>query len=463
MSADDKREATQTPPEADVTVGGPVEADTSLELFIPPLQQISERYQVLSTIGQGGMGIVYRVRDRETDEVLALKLLKPDIARDGHMMERFKNELRLAHRITHKNVCRIYDFTPTSAAPYITMEFVDGESLRQKLQHSGALTIADAIQVMHQVCAGLREAHAQGIVHRDLKPENVMLDKSGGVKIMDFGVARSVEGSGTLTAVLVGTPAYMSPEQALGLKVDCRADIYSLGLILYELLTGVTAFTATTPVALAMKQIHDTPVHPRELEPTLPATLEKTILRCLEKDPARRFQSVGDLERALSQHAGIAEMPTPLPQPSRTSVFTTPTGELPSVARAPCRALFGILQVMYLCFYFVALGRLEAVRSFLTARVPAAMEVILGVLLVTGMLGIATRLYLLTAVAFDYQGMGTQFRRIFVAILLLDSIWALCPVLLLPQLGTGLSLACIVPLVYLPFAQRTLVRMAYHS
>ncbi len=463
MSSDERREVAQTPTEADLNVSGPVTADTGLELLVPPLQQISDRYQVLSTVGQGGMGIVYRVRDRETDEVLALKVLKPDIAHDQHMMERFKNELRLAHRITHKNVCRVYDFTPTAAAPYITMEFVEGESLRQRLQRDGTMSIPQAVHVVCQMCAGLREAHAQGIVHRDLKPENVMLEISGDVKIMDFGVARSIEGGGTLTAALVGTPAYMSPEQALGMKVDRRADIYALGLVLYEMLTGVTAFSATTPIALAMKQIHDTPVHPRELEPTLPATLEKTILRCLEKDPARRFQSVEEVERALALHAGITDVRTSLPQPSRASVFTTPTGELPRVARVPCRALFGLVQLMYLCFYFVALARLEPVRSFLTAGVPAATNVILGVLLVSAMLGIAARLYLLTATAFDYSGLGTQFRRIFLGVLLLDTIWALCPALLLPQLGAGLTLACIVPLVYLPFAQRTLVRMAYHS
>ncbi len=463
MSGDANRDATKTPPDADVTVDAR-EGDTSLDLFVPPLQEVAARYEVLSTVGQGGMGIVYRVRDRETDEVLALKVLKPEIARDQRMMERFKNELRLAHRITHKNVCRIYDFTPTTASPYITMEFVDGESLRQMLNRCGSLSVPQTVHVMQQVCAGLREAHAQGIVHRDLKPENLMLNSSGAVKIMDFGVARSIEGGSTLTAALVGTPGYMSPEQALGLKVDCRADIYALGLILYEMLTGVTAFSATTPVALAMKQIHDTPVHPRVLEPTLPATLEKTILRCLEKSPAKRFQSVGELERSLLEHGGSADAQVAiLDRPKRPSVYTTPTAELPRVPRAPCRVLIGLIQVMYLCFYFMALAKIEPVYSFLAAHLPMGADVILGMFLLTAMVGIAARLYLLSAVSFDYAGLGTQFRRIFPGLLLLDSFWALVPVLLTAKLGSGLALACIVPLLYSPFAQRTLVRMAYHG
>ncbi len=461
MSDDPKRDVTQTSPASDVTVDTR-EADTGMELLVPPLQELATRYEVLSTVGQGGMGIVYRVRDRETDEILALKVLKPEIAHDHRMMDRFKNELRLAHRITHKNVCRIYDFTPTTASPYITMEFVDGESLRQMLNRCGSLSVPQTVHVMQQVCAGLREAHAQRIVHRDLKPENLMLDSSGAVKIMDFGVARSIEGGRTLTAALVGTPGYMSPEQALGLKVDCRADIYALGLIMYEMLTGVTAFSATTPVALAMKQIHDTPVHPRELEPTLPATLEKAILRCLEKAPAKRFQSVDELERALLEHVNTPDQPSLIVQ-KRPSVYTTPTAELPTVARAPCRMLIGLIQLMYLCFYFLALAKIDAVYSLLAARVPMGANVVLSFLLLTAMVGIATRLYLLSAVSIDYTGLGTQVRRIFPGLLLLDSLWALAPVLIIAKLGPGLALACTVPLLYSPFAQRTLVRMAYHN
>jgi hypothetical protein len=250
------------------------------------------------------MGIVYRARDRETGELVALKVLKPEIAADAGIVERFKNELRLARKITHKNVCRIYEFNRAAdGTAYISMEFVEGESLRRVLSRFGNLGARGGTRIAQQIFAGLREAHAQGIVHRDLKPENVMVDREGNVKVMDFGIARSLE-AGTMTATgIMGTPAYMAPEQAEGKAVDSRADLYALGLILYELFTGSTAFKGDTPMAVALKQIHETPPAPREVEPALPAHVEKAILKCLEKNPAKRFQSVDELEAALIKEA----------------------------------------------------------------------------------------------------------------------------------------------------------------
>jgi len=266
----------------------------------PAPASLTARYDILGEAGSGGMGIVYRARDRETGELVALKLLKPEIAADPAVAERFKNELRLARKITHKNVCRIHEFNRTDGTAYISMEFVDGESLRYILNRFGTLSLRKGIQIAQQICAGLREAHAQGIVHRDLKPENVMLDRAGNVKVMDFGIARSID-TGTTTRAIVGTPAYMAPEQAEGRPVDARTDIYALGLILYEMFTGEVAFRGDTPVAVAFKQVHQTPSTPRELEPTLPDYIEKAILKCLEKNPAKRFQSLDALEAALTK------------------------------------------------------------------------------------------------------------------------------------------------------------------
>ena len=248
------------------------------------------------------MGIVYRARDRETGELVALKVLKPEIAADAGIVERFKNELRLARKITHKNVCRIHEFNRAAdGTAYISMEFVEGESLRRVLSRFGNLGARGGTQIAQQICAGLREAHAQGVVHRDLKPENVMVDREGNVKVMDFGIARSLEAGTTGTTGIMGTPAYMAPEQAEGKAVDSRSDLYALGLILYELFTGSTAFRGDTPMAVALKQIHATPPAPREVEPALPAHVEKAILKCLEKNPAKRFQSVDELEAALTR------------------------------------------------------------------------------------------------------------------------------------------------------------------
>src|SRR5260370_13426445 len=214
------------------------------------LSKISERYEILLEVGCGGMGIVYKARDRLTGDFVALKILKPDAAGQA-TSERFKNELRLARKVTHKNVCRIHEFNVVEDVAYISMEFVEGETLREVLARFGGLPLQKAIQIVQQICDGLREAHNQGITHRDLKPENIMIDRAGNAKIMDFGIARSVDTGITQGTVVIGTPAYMAPEQAEGKSIDARTDIYAIGLLLYELLTGRPTFNDATPVALA--------------------------------------------------------------------------------------------------------------------------------------------------------------------------------------------------------------------
>jgi serine/threonine protein kinase len=290
---------------------------TSLNLSSMSLAALNQRYDVLAEAGHGSMGNVYKARDRETGETVALKLLKPEIASDQAMMERFKNELLFARKITHKNVCRVHDFNRIGGLAYTSMEFVEGESLRSVMNRFGGLPVRKAIGVALQICSGLKEAHAQGIVHRDLKPENVMIDSNGNVKIMDFGIARSMEAGTRLTGSMVGTPAYMAPEQVGGKAIDYRTDIYSLGLMLYEMFTGTPAFTADTPVAVALKQLRETPPPPHEVEPTIPVAIERAILKCLEKEPSKRFQSVAELEKVLGgpgltgTSSGLAPFATP--------------------------------------------------------------------------------------------------------------------------------------------------------
>lgn len=279
----------------------------NLNLTSAVLAALGQRYDVLSEAGCGSMGNVYKARDRETGETVALKLLKPEISSDQAMMDRFKNELLFARKITHKNVCRVHEFNRINGIAYTSMEFVEGESLRSVINRFGALSLRKGSDLALQICSGLKEAHAQGIVHRDLKPENVMIDGQGNVKIMDFGIARSMEALTRHTGSMVGTPAYMAPEQVAGKPVDYRTDIYSLGLMLYEMFTGSPAFTAENPVAVALKQMREAPVAPRTIEPMIPPALERAILKCLEKEPARRYQSVAELETALrSPGAGAA-------------------------------------------------------------------------------------------------------------------------------------------------------------
>jgi hypothetical protein len=275
------------------------------------LAALSQRYDILAEAGHGSMGNVYKARDRETGETVALKLLKPEIASDQSMMDRFKNELLFARKITHKNICRVHEFNRIGGIAYTSMEFVEGESLRSVLNRFGSLPPRKVIDLAQQMCSGLKEAHAQGIVHRDLKPENVMIDGQGNIKIMDFGIARSMEVATRLTGSMVGTPAYMAPEQVAGKSVDYRTDIYSLGLILYEMFTGAPAFRADNAVAVALKQMQENPRPPHEIEPNIPAAMERVVLKCLEKEPTRRFQSIAELE-------SVVRLPgTSLPQDAR--------------------------------------------------------------------------------------------------------------------------------------------------
>jgi serine/threonine protein kinase len=295
------------------------------------LAALSQRYDILSEAGHGSMGNVYKARDRETGETVALKLLKPEIASDQAMIDRFKNELLFARKITHKNVCRVYEFNRIGGIAYTSMEFVEGESLRSVLNRFGGLPTRKATDLVMQICSGLKEAHAQGIVHRDLKPENVMIDGQGSVKIMDFGIARSMEAATRLTGSMVGTPAYMAPEQVAGKAVDYRTDIYSLGLIMYELFTGKQAFQADNAVALALKQMREAPAPPHEIEPSLPVSIERAVLKCLEKEPPKRFQSIAELEDALRLPSGPVgagapgvAMNHPVAQPRPLNPLVTP-------------------------------------------------------------------------------------------------------------------------------------------
>jgi hypothetical protein len=310
-------------------------AAASPSLSPAALAALGVRYEILGEAGHGSMGNVYKARDRETGETVALKLLKPEIASDQAMMDRFKNELLFARKITHKNVCRVYEFNRAGGVAYASMEFVEGESLRSALNRFGGLPLRKSIDLALQICSGLAEAHAQGIVHRDLKPENVMVDAQDIVKIMDFGIARSMEAGTRLTGTMVGTPAYMAPEQVAGKPVDYRADIYSLGLMLYEMFTGAPAFSAENPIAIATKQQRDTPPPPHEVEPAIPTEIERAILKCLEKDPARRFQSIAELERALRGAAASASAAPATAQSTHVSGLGSATAPMAAPAPPP--------------------------------------------------------------------------------------------------------------------------------
>jgi len=260
------------------------------------------RYQIIEELGKGGMGKVYRVLDKELKEEVALKLIKPEIASDKKTLERFSNEIKLAHKISHRNVCRMFHLGEEKGTHFITMEYVPGEDLRSSIRRFGQLPVGKSVSIAKQICEGLSEAHRLGIVHRDLKPQNVMIDKEGNARIMDFGIARSVEGRGiTGAGVMIGTPEYMSPEQVEGKETDQRSDIYSLGVILYETVTGRVPFEGDTPFTIGVKHKSEIPRDPRELNTQIPEDLSRVILRCIEKDKEKRYQNAGEVHSELDK------------------------------------------------------------------------------------------------------------------------------------------------------------------
>jgi len=280
-----------------------------------PVQELTtgstfaERYQIIEELGIGGMGSVYKVQDTEIKEKVALKLLKPEIASDEKTIERFRNELKLARKIVHKNVGRMYDLGKEKSTYYITMEFVPGEDLKSFIRRSGQLAVGTTIKIATQICSGLAEAHKLGVIHRDLKPSNIMIDKEGNARIMDFGIARTRGEKGiTGAGVMIGTPEYMSPEQAEAKEVDHLSDIYSFGVILFEMLTGRLPFEGDTPLSIAMKHKGEIPPNPKKFNAQIPDTLGQLILKCMEKSREDRYQIAEDVQADLDNI--VKGMPT---------------------------------------------------------------------------------------------------------------------------------------------------------
>ncbi|MDH5383477.1 MAG: protein kinase [Candidatus Aminicenantes bacterium] len=260
------------------------------------------RYQIIEELGRGGMGRVYKVLDTEVQEKIALKILRPEIASNEQTIQRFRNELKLARKISHKYVCRMFDLSKEEDLYYITMEYVSGENLKSMIQMMGQLSVGKTIFIAKQVCEGLAEAHRLGVIHRDLKPSNIMIDKEGNAHIMDFGIARSLKTEDiTQTEARIGTPKYMSPEQMAGKELDRRSDIYSLGVILYEMVTGRVPYEGDTAAEIAVKQDTEFPTHPRKINPQIPQNLSSLILSCIQKDKDMRFKRVEDILDELSK------------------------------------------------------------------------------------------------------------------------------------------------------------------
>lgn len=310
-------------PEEQVTeTGAPLSAATRARGFAGLMagDVIGGRYEILARIGQGGMGSVYKALDRELDRTIALKTIRPDLASNASILRRFKQEILLARQISHRNVIRIFDFGVVDGFRFITMELVDGENLRSRLTRQGRLTPDESIAVIRQICEGLQAAHAEEVVHRDLKPENILIDQQNHVRIMDFGLARSFEAPHmTRTGMLLGTPDYMSPEQARGEHADGRSDIFAAGLIFYELLTGELPFKANSTVEKLLQRTRERARPPELVDPAISKRISDIVMGCLEMDPGDRYQSayeiLGDLDGRESGRGTARASPAGLLRP----------------------------------------------------------------------------------------------------------------------------------------------------
>jgi serine/threonine protein kinase/tetratricopeptide (TPR) repeat protein len=273
--------------------------------MLEPGQLLGQRYEVLQILGEGGMGAVYKARDVELNRMVALKVIRPDLATNPAIIDRFKQELLLATQVTHKNVIRIYDLSDADGMKFITMEYVEGEDLRGLMQKKGRIAPLEAVEIMQQTCRALEAAHSAGIIHRDLKPQNIMRDKTGRILVMDFGLARTLEGDGmTQTGALVGTMDYMSPEQALGKDLDQRSDLFAMGLIFYELLTGKMPYKADSVVASLLKRTQERAAPVSSHDNTIPAALSNIVSKCMEPDVKLRYQSSAEILADLDTWQG---------------------------------------------------------------------------------------------------------------------------------------------------------------
>src|SRR3974390_995549 len=306
-------------------LGRPLSGIYLKETVLNPGDLLGGRYEILQLLGEGGMGAVYKAHDREVERTVALKLIRPELASNPTILARFKQELLTAHQVTHKNVIRIYDLAEADGVKFITMEYVDGSDLRHILIDNGKLAPERAIEIIRQVCLALEAAHSAGVIHRDLKPQNIMQDsKTGRILVMDFGLARSIESEGmTQTGALLGTIEYMSPEQSMGKTLDQRSDIFAVGLIFYEMLTGKTPYKADTAMASLLRRNQERAIPAAELDASIPKGLSDIVSKCLERELAHRYQNVQEILQDLDAYQGarptlasIAAVPIAPPKPS---------------------------------------------------------------------------------------------------------------------------------------------------
>jgi tRNA A-37 threonylcarbamoyl transferase component Bud32 len=458
------------------------ESSAAGDFMAPPAEGISlvsreslegrtlNQYRIGRLVDSGGMADVYGARDMKLQRDVAIKIVREAQFMNHERRERMYREARVLATLNHPNIGSIYGIEEADGVCGLILEFVDGETLAKRIARA-PLPVQAALGIATQIALGVQAAHAKGIIHRDLKPSNIKLTTGATVKIIDFGIAKLLrrEADVEITAsdmsfqgLVVGTIAYMSPEQARGKPVDARTDIWAFGCVLYEMLAGKPAFHGTTPTDIIIKIATEDPNWDDmpKFSQTVSQRLEDLIRKCLRKDPAGRYTSMDEIITELKRIDEAA-------LPGARSTAGPPAAEVPEnefvlpMRSAPL--VFLLAQIGYLCLYTATMYYVDQVVEILERdfQVPGGGGLIGTVTIILAMCGVAVRVYLISSVGWRHPAAGRKFTLLFPLLLILDGIWAAAPLLVWRRIGYGLAFAGVAMMAYVPFAQRTLIRTIY--
>jgi tRNA A-37 threonylcarbamoyl transferase component Bud32 len=448
------------------------ETSQTASFIEPPLVRQSltgcelNHYRIGPLLGQGGMAEVYRAHDTRLHRDVALKVLHSADLLDRERLERFYREAQVLAAVNHPNIASVYGFEEANGICALVLELVEGETLSERIARQPEMPVAAILDIASQIASALDAPHSKGIIHRDLKPSNIKITPGGMVKVLDFGIAKLLQSSDEETDrrttisrqnVVLGTVAYMSPEQARGWAIDTRTDIWAFGCVLYEMLAGIPAFQGETPTDIVVKIASEEPDW-RRLSGgggTTSLTLQRIARKCLQKASTSRYQSVRELAVDLDALRPLAVRPH-----ESSAISAQPPVQFVMPGKA-ARPLFLLTQCGYLALYTAAMFYIDSIGEILSTDflVPGQIGVVATIIL--AVCGIAVRVYLISAVGWGHPAAGDKFHKLFPALLILDGFWSASPLLLWRHIGYGIAFTCIAMLAYVPFAQRTMIRSLY--